>query len=85
MDTSHSWLLGEARTLSLVAAIAAGLLIVAAGLGVLSHQTWWPLVGLIGGALSLALFVLFFTPWWLGAIAISTGLVIAALRAGISA
>jgi hypothetical protein len=85
MDTSHSWLLGDARTLSLVTAIAAGLLIAAAGLGVLSHQAWWSLVGLIGGVLSLALFGLFFTPWWLGAIAISTGLVIAAVRAGIPA
>jgi hypothetical protein len=38
------------------------------------------LAGLAGGALSLLLFGLFVTPWWLVAIAISSGLVVAALR-----
>src|SRR5918995_3506161 len=80
MDTSRSWLLREARALSVVLAIAGGLLIAASGLGLLTHQSWWPLAGLAGGALSLLLFGLFVTPWWLVAIAISSGLVVAALR-----
>jgi hypothetical protein len=62
MDTSRSWLLGNARTASLVLALTAGPLIAAAGVGLLSHQAWWSLAGLTGGALSLALFGLFFTP-----------------------
>jgi len=85
IDPSHSWLLGAARILSLVLAITAGLLIAAAGLGLLSDQSWWSLVGLAGGVLSLALFGLFFTPWWLAGITISAGVVIAALRTGIPA
>jgi hypothetical protein len=85
MDTSHSWLLGEARTLSLAVAVTAGLLIAAAGLGLLSDQSWWSVVGLTGGVLSLALFGLDFTPWWLAGIAISAGLVVAAIRTGIPA
>lgn len=85
MDTGHSWLLGDARTLSLVLAITAGAAIAAAGVGFLTQQAWWSLAGLTGGALSLALFALFFTPWWAAAIAISAGLIMAALRAGIPA
>jgi hypothetical protein len=85
MDTSHSWLVGHARAVSLVLALTAGPLIATAGVGVLSHQAWWSLVGLAGGALSLALFGLFFTPWWLVAIAISGSLDVAALRTGIPA
>jgi hypothetical protein len=80
MDTSRSWLLGEARMASLVLAVVAGTLVAASGLALLGHQDWWSLVGLAGGALSLALFGLFFSPWWLVATAISAGLVVAALR-----
>lgn len=85
MDTSHSWLLGEARLASLVLAILAGLLIAASGLGLLAHQDWWAIVGLAGAALSLTLFGLFFTPWWLLAIAISTALGVVALRDSLAA
>lgn len=85
MNTSHSWLVGEARLGSLVLADLAGLLIAAGGIGLLAHQDWWAIVGLAGAVLSLALFGLFFTPWWLLAIAISTALGVVALRELISA
>jgi hypothetical protein len=85
MDTGHSWLVGDARAVSLALALTAGPLIAAAGVGLLTHQAWWSLVGVAGGALSLALFGLFFTPWWLIAIGISVALIVAALRAGIPA
>lgn len=81
MDTSHSWLLGDTRGLALALAITAGLLIVIAGIAFLAHAEWWPLAALISGGVSLLLFGLFFTPWWLAAIAISTGMVLAAVRA----
>lgn len=80
MDTSRSWLLGEARAVSVALAVVAGLLIAASGAGLLSHQDWWSVVGLGGGALSLALFALFFSGWWLLAIALSTTLVVVAFR-----
>lgn len=80
MNTSHSWLLGDARVVSLVLALIAGVLIAASGIGLLIHQDWWSLAGLVGGALSLVLFGLFFTPWWLVAMVISTALLVAALR-----
>lgn len=82
MDTSHSWLLGDARTIALALATAAGVSIAVAGIAFLVHAPWWPLGALVSGGLSLLLFGLFFTPWWLAGIAISSGLVVAAVRAG---
>lgn len=80
MDTGHSWLLGEARALSLALAVIAGISIVVVGLAFLAGAAWWPPAAIGAGALSLVLFWLFFTPWWLVAIAISSTLVIAGAR-----
>ena len=80
MNTSRSWLFGDARTTSLVLAITAGALITLAGVGLLTHQDWWSMPGLLGGSLSLVLFGLFFTPWWLLGIIISSTLLVAAWR-----
>jgi hypothetical protein len=80
MDTSRSWLLGDARNLSVVLAATAGALLALAGAGLLTDQDWWSIVGLAGASLSLALFGLFFTPWWLVAITISAALFLVALR-----
>jgi hypothetical protein len=85
MDTSHSWLLGDARTVSLGLAVIAGFVIAAAGVGILAHQEWWTAAGVLGGVLSLVLFGLFLTPWWAAAIAISTALIVVAMRDGIAA
>jgi hypothetical protein len=82
MDTSHSWLLGDARTAAIALAISAGLVMAAAGVGFLTHQEWWTVAGVAGGALSLILFALFFTPWWLAGIAISVALLAASFRTG---
>lgn len=85
MDTSHSWLFGDARTISVVLAVVAGLCIAVAGVGFLTDQAWWTTAGVIGGGLSLVLFGLFFTPWWAAGIAISAVLVVAAVRVGMPA
>jgi hypothetical protein len=85
MDTGRSWLIGDARPASVVLALSAGLLITAAGAGLLGNQDWWSLIGIIGGALSLALFVLFFSPWFLGAIVVTSAALLAAVRLGVSA
>ena len=81
-DPSHSWLLGNVRTLSVVLGLAIGAALAITGFGFLTHQTWWPVVGVAAAASSLLLFALFFTPWWLAGIAISAALVVAAVRTG---
>ena len=85
MDASHSWLFGDARTLSVMLAVGAGLFIAVAGVGFLTDQAWWSTAGVVGGGLSLVLFGLFFTPWWAAGIASSAALVVAAVRVGIGA
>lgn len=80
MDTGKSWLLGQARPVALILAVVAGALISLSGAALLADQGWWAPVGVTGAALSLLLFGLFFTPWWLVAIAISSGIVVGAVR-----
>lgn len=81
-DPSNSWLLGDLRTLSVVLGLTIGLALAIAGIGFLTHQPWWPAVGLTAAVCSLFLFALFFAPWWLVGIAISTALFVGALRTG---
>jgi hypothetical protein len=80
-DPAHSWLLGDVRGLSVVLGIVVGIALVAAGVGFLTHQLWWPPVAIAAAASSLVLFATFFTPWWLAGIAISAALMVGALRA----
>ena len=84
-NPAHSWIFGDVRSFSSIFGVAVGLALVAAGFGFLTDQQWWPAAGAGAGAASLLLFAVFFTPWWTVGIAISTGLVIAAVRTGIIA
>jgi hypothetical protein len=81
-DPAHSWLFGDVRMFSLIFGVVVGLALAAAGIGFLTHQTWWPPLAVGAGVASLLLFAVFFTPWWLAGIAISGGLIIGAPRAG---
>ena len=81
-DPAHSWIFGDVRMVSLVFGVTVGLALAVAGIGFLTNQTWWPLVAAGAGAASLLLFGVFFTPWWGAGIAISTALIVGALRAG---
>jgi hypothetical protein len=65
----------------MIVGIAVGLAVVAAGIGFLTEQPWWPAVGVTGAAASLVLFAVFFTPWWTVGIGISVALLLAALQA----
>jgi hypothetical protein len=81
-DAAHSWIFGDVRTLSLLFGTAVGVVLAVAGFGFLTHQGWWPPVAIVAGIASLALFGIFFTPWWSVGIVVSAGLLIGALRAG---
>jgi hypothetical protein len=80
-NPAHSWLLGDARSLSMILGIAVGLALIAAGIGFVTDQPWWPGVGVTAAAASLVLFAAFFTPWWTVGIGISLALLLTALQA----
>ena len=84
-NAANSWILGDARAFSLIFGVVVGLALAAAGIGFLTHQSWWPPVAIGAGAASLLLFGIFFTPWWTVGIAISAGLIFAATRADLPA
>jgi hypothetical protein len=72
-NPSHSWLLGDARTLALALAVVAAVAFVATGGGLLAQQDWWAVAGIVAGAVAVALMALYFNPW------LSAGLLISAL------
>src|SRR5438128_5133086 len=80
-NPAHSWLLGDVRSLSMILGIAVGLVLIAAGIGFLMNQPWWPEVAVIAATASLVLFAMFFTPWWTVGIGISVALLAAGLQA----
>jgi hypothetical protein len=72
-NPSHSWLLGDTRTLALALAVVAAVAFVATGGGLLAQQDWWAVAGIVAGAVAVALMALYFNPW------LSAGLLISAL------
>lgn len=78
---THSWLLGDARSLALGLALLAGACFVVAGGGFLGHQSWWGAFGIAGGAMGLLLMALYFNPWLLAGIGISAGVLYAGVQA----
>jgi hypothetical protein len=76
-DASHSWLLGDARVLGVVLALAAAAALLGAGVGMLGHHGWWRPWAVAGAVLSLALVIVFFNPWFAGAAAINIGVIVA--------
>lgn len=78
---THSWLLGEARSLAVALALVAALGFVLAGTGFLAHQAWWGVFGVGAGAVALVLMGLYFNPWLLAGIAISGGVLYAGAQA----
>jgi hypothetical protein len=78
---THSWLLGDARSLGLALALVAAVGFVLAGVGFLTHQGWWGALGIGAGAVALVLMALYFNPWLLAGIAISGGVLYAGVQA----
>jgi hypothetical protein len=78
---THSWVLGDARSLAVGLALVAALGFVLAGVGFLAHQSWWGLFGVGAGVVALVLMGLYFNPWLLAGIAISGGVLFAGVQA----
>ena len=80
-QATHSWLIGDARPLAVVTALMAAAAFVLAGVGFITQQAWWALTGIGAGAVALWLMTLFFNPWLLAGIAISSGILYAGIHA----
>jgi hypothetical protein len=72
-DPGRSWILGGQRTVAVVLAVLATVAFVFAAGGYLWDASWWPATTIGAAAVSLALMILFFTPWWLIGIGLSAG------------
>jgi hypothetical protein len=83
-DPAHTWLIGDTRAISAVLGVAVGCTKVVAGVGYLAQAGWWPPMAIGTGAASLALFGLYFTPWWSAGIVISAVLIVGAMRAAVA-
>ena len=85
-DPGHSWIIGGlgdggVRWLSVTLALVATAGFVMAGVGLFAYQGWWrPLT--VGACLvSLALFLIYFSPWLSAAVLINVALLFALLWA----
>jgi hypothetical protein len=78
---THSWILGDLRSLAVALALVAAIGFVVAGVGFLAHQSWWGMFGIGAGAVALVLMGLYFNPWLLAGIAISGGVLYAGVQA----
>jgi hypothetical protein len=77
-NPSHSWLVGDRRSVGLGFALAVTLAFVVAGGAYLANAGWWPAATIVASALSLALLLIYFTRWWSVGIAISIALAVPA-------
>jgi hypothetical protein len=80
-DAHHSPVFGDIRVVSIVLALFCGVVLVAAGVGVLAGSSWWPRAAIGGAGGSIVLLLLTFTPWWLLALAIDLAIVVVSWRA----
>jgi hypothetical protein len=80
-NPSHSWLLGDTRTLAVALAVVAAIAFVVTGGGFLANQDWWALAAVAAGAVAVLLMALYFTPWLSAGILISTVILYAGVQA----
>jgi hypothetical protein len=78
-DPHRSWLLGDVRQLTRALAVTACVVLVTAGVLVLTGAGLGAGLAVTGAAVSLAVVLLSFHPWLLGAVAIDVAIAIVAL------
>lgn len=79
-NPSHSWLIGDTRSLGFGIALVVTVAFVVAAAAYVAGASWWPGATMAAAALSLVLLALYFTRWWTVGILISVALAAAAWR-----
>lgn len=77
-NPGHSWLLGDSRPISAPAGLLLALALATTGVGLVTGQLWWAPLGLATGAAATLFVLIYFNPWLCLAVAINTGIAIAA-------
>jgi hypothetical protein len=80
-NPSHSWLLGDRRTLAVALAVVVAIALVITGGGFLAHQGWWAPAAVTAGSLAVLLMALYFNPWLSAGILISAAILYAGVQA----
>lgn len=62
-DSTHSWLLGDARKLAISLAVVSAALFAITALGLFGRADWWRAMAVVASGVSLGLMTLFFNPW----------------------
>lgn len=75
-DASHSWLIGDRRTLAQVLAFSAAAILVVAGIGLWAHGGWWAPTAVVGLSVSTALLLLYFNRWYVFILAVNVALIV---------
>jgi hypothetical protein len=83
-DAHKSPAFGDVRVASTVLATAAGIAFIMAGIVYLTGDHWWAVAAIAGAALSTAVILLTFTPWWLFALAINVAILVLTLRSQVA-
>ena len=81
IDVGHSPFAGDVRRLASALAIAAAVVLVLGGLGLIGEAAWWIPVTVTGTVVSGALLLLTFNRWWLIGLGINATIIGLALQA----
>lgn len=80
-DVNRSPVFGDVRTLALSIAVAAAVLLVGGGVGLVAEASWWPVVTIVAAGVSAVLLLLTVSPWFLIGLAINAAIIVLASRA----
>ena len=79
-DVGHSPFAGNVRRPASALAIAAAVILVLGGLGLIGDAPWWIPVTVTGAVVSAALLLLTFNRWWLIGLGINAAIIVLALQ-----
>ena len=79
-DVNRSPFAGDVRAAAQALAVAAAVLLVPGGAGLIAGTSWWAAVTVAVAAVSAALLLLTFSPWFLVGLAINAAIIVLVTR-----